>query len=152
MKEQSLFEEASRCWDAGDLKRAFALFRKAAQGGDLSCFSNLGFFYDEGLGTAVDKEAAGYWYRKAAMRKDFSGANNLAIWHLERGNHRRGRYWLRRLVQWGDGDAALHLAELDLKKPGAAARKRASAYLREALQAPHTTLAAKEQARALLYG
>ncbi len=62
-----LFEQASKEWDAGNLKSAFDLFQRSASQGDASSQNNLGYFYDEGIGVSSDKERAIFWFTKAAQ-------------------------------------------------------------------------------------
>lgn len=132
------------------LDEAFTLFKAAAEGGDVSAFNNLGFFYDEGIGTPVDKDLARRWYRKAAAAGDFAGAANLAQFYLQHGNLRQARRWLTKLVARGDGDAALELARLRLIHPTSTARTAAAALLRQTLRLKSTTPASREEAKILL--
>lgn len=56
--------KAHEAWGSGDLNLAFELFSKGACQGSDGCMLDLGYFYDEGIGTAVDKQQAMYWYKK----------------------------------------------------------------------------------------
>lgn len=149
MKVISLFDRASRQWDMGNLREAFKLFLEASAGGDTSAFSNLGFFYDQGLGTPVDKKAACLWYKRAARQGEMAGAYNLALWYFENGNPRQGKHWLIKLIDRGDGDAALYLAKWYMKKTDLRSRRLAANFLGHALKAKHATPETREDARSL---
>ena len=49
-----------------DDKQAVYWYRKAADQGQASAQTNLGFMYRNGKGVASDNKQAVYWYRKAA--------------------------------------------------------------------------------------
>jgi TPR repeat protein len=50
-----------------DFKKAFVLFKKAAQAGHPTAQFNLGAMYDLGWGCEEDKQKALEWCRKAAF-------------------------------------------------------------------------------------
>lgn len=101
----ALEEQAHQAWDAGDLPRAFQLFQSCVDQGDTGALMNLGYFYDEGLGTPASKYQARIWYRKARHAGDFVAANNLAILFREREAHHSAFHWFRKAALGGDGDA-----------------------------------------------
>ena len=55
-------------WEAGKLRSAFRLMLSAAKLGDPAAMSNLGYFYDRGIGVKKNRAAAMSWYRKACER------------------------------------------------------------------------------------
>jgi TPR repeat protein len=80
----TLFIRADHAWNRGNLRAAFRLFLKAAQGGDRAAKLNVGYFYDKGLGTRRDLTAALYWYQRAYRAGDASAATNIGtIWRSE---------------------------------------------------------------------
>jgi TPR repeat protein len=48
-----------------DYKRAFEMFRSAAEKGNQAAQYNLSFMFQKGLGVARDPRQADEWYRKA---------------------------------------------------------------------------------------
>jgi len=52
----SLFDQASLAWEEGAVKTAFELFHEAAEQGDRNSLVNLGYCYDEGVGTKKTQE------------------------------------------------------------------------------------------------
>ncbi|KQO26563.1 hypothetical protein ASF11_02410 [Acidovorax sp. Leaf76] len=144
-------EQAHEAWDAGDLPRAFQLFRSCAYEGLRSAMMNLGFFYDEGLGTPASKHLAKIWYRKARHAGDFVAANNLAILFRERHAHRSTFHWFRKAALDGDGDAWIELAKCHLKGTGTSlSAARARECLRRAMRSRFITPAGREEAQTLL--
>jgi TPR repeat protein len=68
---------------ATDYTQAMIWYRKAADQGDTSAETNIGFMYSKGQGVTMDHAQALYWYRKAAMAGDASAQNNLAYLYRE---------------------------------------------------------------------
>ncbi|TJZ63866.1 tetratricopeptide repeat protein [Chitiniphilus eburneus] len=85
MKEKDYFSLGDKYFDSGLLRKAFLTVKAGAYKGDTSCQQNLGYFYDEGVGTFVNKEKAIYWYRKSARLGECSSALNLGILYRDRG-------------------------------------------------------------------
>jgi TPR repeat protein len=110
----SLFEQASLAWDQGDDKKAFELFHQAAEQGDENSLLNLGYCYDEGVGTTKDKMKAMYWYKKAAQNGDLSAYTNIAIYYASIGDFTQAKRWYFDALKKGDKDVALGLAKLGL--------------------------------------
>ena len=50
-------------WSLGNLESAFELFFECASQGIDSCMLNLGYCFDEGIGTNRDKQQAMFWYK-----------------------------------------------------------------------------------------
>jgi len=106
---QSLFERAHSAWDRGRVNDAFLLFRFAAENGDESCQINLGYFYDEGIGTRKNKTKAMYWYLKAYRRGESAAATNIGILYREKKKNALAVQWFRRAIALKDDDALYEL-------------------------------------------
>ena len=145
----SLFIEASRKWEEGSLAQAFDLFRRAAKMGDAAAAGNLGYFYDEGMGTERDEEMALYWYKKASRAGDFAATMNLAKFYERKNDLKKAKYWLCKLVRRGDGDAMLELARIYLSRPQKRYKKAVS-LLEQALEQSSMTEASREVAQKML--
>lgn len=143
--------EAHEAWERGDLERAFALFCRCAELGEVGCMLDLGYFYDEGVGVQKDKEKAMSWYKRAYRRGDSAAASNIAILYREYGRPRLERQWFERAVALGDGDAEVELAKLYLQGKGARrSKEKAVALLNSAARSSSITEAGREEAAALL--
>src|SRR6266481_6031989 len=89
-KHEALFIRADHAWKQGNLRAAFRLFLEAAKDDDNAAQLNVGYFYDQSLGTQQDLAAALCWYKKAYRSGDASAANNIGtIWRDKR-NPKRG--------------------------------------------------------------
>lgn len=143
--------EAHEAWERGEFERAFALFRQCADLGEVGCMIDLGYFYDEGVGTQKNKDKAMSWYKRAYRRGDSAAASNIAILYRESGRHRLERQWFERAVALGDGDAEVELAKLYLEGKGARrSTDKAVALLASAATSSSITEAGREEAAALL--
>jgi TPR repeat protein len=58
MTKDERFNQACSLWEKRRLKEAFRLFLSAAEDGDLASQLNVGYFYDCGIGTTKDTNAA----------------------------------------------------------------------------------------------
>ncbi|WP_353572693.1 tetratricopeptide repeat protein [Candidatus Albibeggiatoa sp. nov. BB20] len=110
----SLFEQASQAWDQGNNREAFELFRRAAAKGEQNAFLNLGYCYDEGIGTKQDKEKALFWYKKAAQYGDLSAYMNIAVYYVSVKDFKLAEYWYKEAFDKGEKEAGLELAKLGL--------------------------------------
>lgn len=143
--------EAHEAWERGDLKRAFSLFRRCADLGQVGCMVDLGYFYDEGVGVRKDKEKAMSWYKRAYRLGNSAAASNIAILYREHGRHQLERQWFERAAALGDGDAAVELAKLYLEGKGARrSKEKAVALLNGAVSSSSITEAGREEAAVLL--
>ncbi len=104
-----LFTEANVAWDKGDLEKAFALFARAAEMGDVSSQIDLGYFYDNGLFVKKDQSRAIKWYYKAYRQGDAGAANNIATVYRDLGETKKMLWWFRRAAELGDLDVLLEL-------------------------------------------
>ncbi len=95
----------------------------AAKLGDTAVMSNLGYFYDEGIGVKRNRPAAMYWYRKAYRKGNYAGANNIGVIYRMENKPRPALRWFEKAVALGDIDANLEIAQVyvrDLERPEAA--------------------------------
>jgi TPR repeat protein len=135
--------------DAGRKRLAFETLWRAAREGDSSAALNLGYFYDKGIGTRKDAKQAYRWYAIAYRRGDASGANNVGVLLVERGEHDRALRWFRRAVDAGDDGSNLQIAKLYLsrQRPDQALR-----HLEAVLRSNQVCEDDHEQAARLLQG
>lgn len=63
------FEDAMRLYENRDYEKAAALFRKAAEQGDVRSQVRLGAMHSTGHGVPLDERQAVSWYHKAAEQK-----------------------------------------------------------------------------------
>ena len=74
---------------------------------------NTGYFYEKGMGVAIDLEKALYWYEKAANKGDIYGMRNTAIFYLDgKGcnvDKEKGMYWLTKAAEGGHPAALVSL-------------------------------------------
>jgi TPR repeat protein len=102
--------------NAGRKGLAFETLLRAARKGDAGAALNLGWCYDAGVGTKKSEKEAYRWYAIAYRRGDASGANNVGILLVARGEHTRALRWLRRAVDAGDDDTNLEIAKLHMAR------------------------------------
>ena len=76
---QDDFEKGLAADNAQDYHEAVRWYRKAAEQGDASAQTNLGFMYAEGHGVAQNYAEAVRWYRKAAEQGSAIAQTNLGI-------------------------------------------------------------------------
>lgn len=143
--------EAHHAWEQKDHPRAFALFSTCANLGAVGCMLNLGYFYDEGIGTRADKAQAMRWYKRAYRRGSSAAASNIAILYREQRRNRECFQWFVRSAQLGDGDAEVDVAKLYLQGVGVRRSPTlAKEALARALASQRITEAGREEAAALL--
>jgi hypothetical protein len=143
--------QAHAAWENNQDTLAFQLFSQAVSAGLENCMLNLGYFYDEGLGTKQDKEKAMYWYKRAYRKGSSAAASNIAILYRERSNFRLVAQWFRKSANLGDGDSAVELAKLYLNGTGVRrSETEALHWLREAQSSRLITEAGREEASSLL--
>jgi TPR repeat protein len=113
-----LFLQGYAAEEAGDFARAQAYFREGAALGDDNCWTHLGYMFDVGIGTPIDKVEAMRCYRMAWRNRCTIAANNIAILYRERGDHRAMFRWFERAALAGDGSPHLDLAKCYLDGVG----------------------------------
>ena len=143
--------EAHEAWEGGDLSKAYELFCQCASKGEVGCMLDLGYFYDEGIGVAKDKNKAMSWYKRAYRKGDSAAASNIAILYREKGRNDLTFQWFQRSVALGDGDSEVELAKLYMQ--GVGVRKslsKAKDLLCKAQASTLITEAGREEATKLL--
>jgi len=148
--DHTLFDKANEEWDAGNTRRAFKLLSMAVEQGDLSALLNLGYFYDHGIGVAKNEKKALQLYKRAARHGDTAAMSNIGTVYRDWGNFRRARFWFVKAFENGDGDAALELAKIYLKRNAREDITRASKYLHLVIGSESVTEASVEEAEFLL--
>jgi TPR repeat protein len=88
-------------------RAAVAWFRQAANRGDSTAASSLGYAYNVGLGTKHNVAQAIRWYRRAARSGDSTATYNLATVFRDDGKARLAFQWWKRAANMRDGDAAV---------------------------------------------
>lgn len=91
-------------------RAALRWMRAAAEGGDLDACRDLGWYYQQGIGTQIDGAQAMSWYRKV---KDATSAFNIAILYLERDAQRAASRWFARAAALGHARSREYLATRD---------------------------------------
>lgn len=88
-------------------RAAVTWFLRAANRGDRTAASSLGYAYDVGLGTKRNVAQAIRWYRRAARSGDSTAMSNLATVYRDAGKARLAFQWWKRAADISDGDAAV---------------------------------------------
>ena len=88
-------------------RAAVRWFRQAANRGDHTAASSLGYAYDVGLGTRRNVAQATRWYRRAARSGDSGATYNLATVYRDAGKAGLAFQWWKRAADMHDGDAAV---------------------------------------------
>ncbi|GLS04991.1 hypothetical protein GCM10007860_21400 [Chitiniphilus shinanonensis] len=112
MEGKDYFSLGDKYFDAGFLRKSFLMVKAGAYRGDVYCQQILGYYYDEGVGTYVNKEKAIYWYRKSARLGDFCSALNLGILYRDQGQFFLAKKWFTRARDLGLEDAEDELDKL----------------------------------------
>jgi len=73
------FDDGLKAYNNGKYKEAVKWFKKAANQGNASAQTNLGFMYDNGQGVRQDYKEAVKWYKKAANQGDAGAQYNLGF-------------------------------------------------------------------------
>lgn len=113
---KDFFWKAHDAENKGKYRKAFRFYLKGALAGDASCELNLGYCYDYGIGVKRNKRRALYHYHRCMDRGDASGANNIGINYLQKGDTEKAKKYLLKAIEMGEHDAALMLAEAFLKE------------------------------------
>jgi hypothetical protein len=88
-------------------RAAVTWFRQAANRGDRTAASSLGYVYDVGLGTKRNVAQAIRWYRRAARSGDSTATSNLATVYRDAGKAGLAFQWWKRAADMRDADAAV---------------------------------------------
>jgi TPR repeat protein len=97
-----------------DWAAAFGWAKTAAGHGNARAQHSLGWMYESGKGTAVDRVQAMAWYRKAAAQGLAVSANNIGALYMQGlgvpADHREAVRWFRQAAEGGDTMACFNLA------------------------------------------
>src|ERR1700686_677579 len=110
-KLDAMFVRADKLWNCGQVRNAFKLFIMAAKAGDRGAQSNVGYFYDNGIGVRRDSSAALYWYMRAYRRGDAIAATNIGTIWRDKNMPQRALSWFARAVKLGDEGSNLEIAK-----------------------------------------
>ena len=77
------FEDGNAAFQRGDYAQAVKWYRLAADKGDATAQSILGFMYDNGEGVPQDDTEAVKWYRLAADQGDAGAQSNLGVMYAK---------------------------------------------------------------------
>jgi TPR repeat protein len=147
---EEIFVRANAKWEKKQNKVALELFLQAAQLGNASAQHNVGYFYDEGIGTKKNHGRALAWYKKAWRSDRQTGTCiNIAKLYESNGQERLAVAWWKKAVARRDGDAALDLAKYYLQSGGMRDVRKAEALLK-LVGTTRATEAARREATKLL--
>lgn len=132
-KKDTFFNQANILREHNQYKKALKYFLKGAEQQDVSCYLNLGYMYDIGEGTEIDKEQAMYWYKKGAAEKNSACMSNIAILYKEQGRTKKAIRWFKKSLMQDDSTAAYEIALLYLQQ---AKIEKVEKYLQLAVQHP----------------
>lgn len=145
-----IFRRADAAWERGQNKAALKLFLQAARLGNASAQHNVGYFYDEGIGTKKNLGRALSWYKKAWRNDRQTGTSiNIAKLYEAKGQSHLAVVWWKKAVAENDGDAALGLAKFYLHRATARDTERARSLLMLVKAARATDDARREAAKLL---
>jgi predicted RNase H-like HicB family nuclease len=147
-KKKKMFSQADKNWEKSKLQSAFRLFLAAAKAGDRAAQTNIGYFYDMGIGTRRNRVSALYWYRRAYRRGDASAANNIATIWRDKHKPQRALAWYRRAVRLGNDSSNLDIAKHYLQNESNL--RKAIGYLAKVCQSDRVSQAEEEEAIRLL--
>ena len=92
-------------------KEAFFFFKKAASSGHIQAQINVGFKYEKGEGTNIDKKKALYWYSQAAFNQhDVAQFRLASLLQEEYGSFKESHFWFSKSAQLGNPEAHLAIA------------------------------------------
>src|ERR1700730_9213512 len=151
LRNFDLFRKANDAWDKGDLRKAYAVFRRAALLGDASSQLDLGYFFDQGIGVKRSKKKALQWYRRAYLQGDAGGANNIATIYRDFGDNKKMIWWYKKAAQMGDPDLLLEFGKRYESGSGVRANlAKAKQYYSRAVSSQFSTELNKKEAKARL--
>ena len=105
-----ILRDAFDVWEAGNLKDAVRLYKRAARQGSNAARSNLGTIFDDVFVPSNPAKAV-YWYKQGVQNGYGNCAWNLAMHYAGLGRRRGYLYWLRVADEMGEEDASAELAD-----------------------------------------
>ena len=111
-------DEADAAYDNGAYKKAFHLFKKAAEQNQAEAQNNLGLMYSNGEGTVQDYKKAFHLYKKAAEQNQADAQFNLGMMYGKgngtvRNYVRAHMWWNITSAQYGDTEAQYNLGIIE---------------------------------------
>jgi TPR repeat protein len=147
---EKLFIRADQAEEQGRVEEAVELLLRAATLEHTGAQINLGNQYSQGRGVPKSDSKAAYWYKRAYKNGEESGALNLAIDKLKKGNSRSAIFWLKRAVEMHSGEAAVELARIYLRNRRSKTKAIELLNLAQKMKRSEISEQAKEDAGALL--
>lgn len=140
-------DQNGRCLVRRNSAYSARLLRRAAESGDSTAASSLGYAYDVGQGIRRDQGLALRWYRRAVRLGSNIAATNISTIYRDKGNFRLAHRWLVRATNMGDGDAAVaagygYLYGIGVRRNLVSARR----LFRRAIRATDTSPYGREEA------
>lgn len=108
-KKQSIYQKAKKAWNEGNYQLSFKLYKKCAKMKFTPAYFDLGYMYDDGIGTKVNKDKALYWYKKSEKHGEHCHNNIASIYAVYR-NRDKERYWYKKGIQRKDSSAMFNMA------------------------------------------
>jgi TPR repeat protein len=143
--------ESFRLWQAGEHKKAFLMLRAAAEGGVVDAWHNLGFFYDEGIGTRRNADLALTWYKRSWREQRHTGTCiNISKIYDAKGMRRLARYWTNLAIAAGDGDAALEEVKRQIERGTLPSSDRVKRLLSLVIESEHVSEDSVIEAKAMI--
>ena len=123
----------------GDGEEAFKCFKSLAEQGHVGAQYNLGFLYDNGKGTRIDKKKALYWYTQAAEQGDTLAQCNLGVLYSnDEGtltDKKKAFYWYTQAAEQGLAEAQYNLGVMYYFGVGTSAdMKQAACWIKKAYE------------------
>lgn len=152
---QSVFDEGTAAYEAGDYERAYAIWMPQAKAGDLGAQRNVAHLLRRGLGTKLDAERALYFYERAARAGLAGAALNAGMMRLETDtpyyDTEDAAEWLSLAASAGSPIAQWELGKLMERGDGLRPDKEAGlALIRAAADAGHREAIAELRHRGIL--
>ena len=91
-----------------DYTKALELWHQAGELGYTEAITNVGYFYDIGIGVERDEEKAMYHYELAAMKGDMLARHNLGLEEEKAGNIDRALKHHMLAIRVGDPESLIY--------------------------------------------
>lgn len=100
-------EDGQKAFNMGDYELSFSLWSSLATQGHADAQVFVGLSYDNGWGTAKNKQLAMIWYQKAAKNNHATGQYLLGLHYIQGTETERaeGLMWLQQAAANGDSSA-----------------------------------------------
>lgn len=141
-------EEAENADKRGDLKEAYAIYKKLADQGSAPAQFNAGVFSQRGLGTPTDYPAAEAWFFKAAQQGHVKAQQHLAsLYVYYKKDVVWGAFWYAKAAAQQDAESIATLSSLYKANPGLS--EIINKYLEEEVEYKRQQELARQQAKEL---